>query len=48
MKTGQGDRVVVIGGGVIGTMCAWNLVSAGCQVTIVDAAKFGAACSHGN
>jgi D-amino-acid dehydrogenase len=48
MKLGQGDRVAVIGGGVIGTMCAWNLSSAGCQVTIVDRDKFGAACSHGN
>lgn len=48
MKVGQGDRVVVIGGGVIGALCAWNLVNAGCQVTIVDQDKFGAACSHGN
>lgn len=48
MKVGQGDRVVVIGGGVIGAMCAWNLHNAGCQVTIVDSEKFGAACSHGN
>ncbi|MGY8748948.1 MAG: NAD(P)/FAD-dependent oxidoreductase [Pirellulales bacterium] len=48
MKAGQGDRVVVIGGGVIGAMCAWNLLKAGCQVTIVDRDKFGAACSHGN
>ncbi len=44
----SGDRVVVIGGGVIGTMCAWNLVNAGFSVTIVDREKFGAACSHGN
>lgn len=29
-------------------MCAWNLVNAGCDVTIVDRDKFGAACSHGN
>ncbi len=48
MKLGQGDRVVVIGGGVIGAMCAWNLSAAGCQVTIVDRDRFGAACSHGN
>jgi D-amino-acid dehydrogenase len=48
MKVGQGDRVVVIGGGVIGAMCAWNLSAAGCQVTIVDRGRFGAACSHGN
>ena len=48
MNTGGCDRVVVIGGGVIGAMCAWNLVNAGLSVTIVDREKFGAACSHGN
>lgn len=48
MKAGHGDRVVVIGGGVIGAMCAWNLLESGCQVTIVDRDRFGAACSHGN
>ncbi len=40
--------VVVIGGGVIGGMCAWELSQAGCDVTLVDQARFGAACSHGN
>lgn len=48
MKMGQGERVAIIGGGVIGAMCAWELCKADCQVTIVDMAKFGAACSHGN
>ena len=42
------DRIVVIGGGVIGAMCAWYLSRAGCNVTIIDKNKFGAACSHGN
>ena len=42
------NHVAIIGGGVIGAMCAWNLVQAGCQVTIIDRDKFGAACSHGN
>lgn len=41
-------RIVVIGGGVIGGMCAYELVRAGCEVTIVERNKFGAACSHGN
>ncbi len=41
-------KIVVIGGGVIGTMCAWEFSQAGCDVTIVEQAKFGAACSHGN
>ena len=42
------ESAVVIGGGVVGAMCAWYLVEAGCQVTIIDRGKFGAACSHGN
>ncbi len=42
------ERVVVIGGGVIGAMSAWNLSQAGCDVTIVERDRFGAACSHGN
>lgn len=44
----SGDHVAVIGGGVIGALSAWNLVEAGCRVTIVDRQTFGAACSHGN
>ena len=42
------ERVVVIGGGVIGAMSAWNLSQAGCRVTVVERDRFGAACSHGN
>ena len=42
------DHVVIVGGGVIGAMSAWNLSQAGLEVTIVDRAQFGAACSHGN
>lgn len=42
------QNVVVIGGGVIGGMCAWELARCGCNVTIVEQGKFGAACSHGN
>lgn len=44
----KAERIAIIGGGVIGAMCAWNLVEAGCQVTLVDRDRFGAACSHGN
>ncbi len=44
----SGDHVAVIGGGVIGGMCAWYLVEAGYRVTIIDGDRFGAACSHGN
>ena len=42
MTRTNADHVVVIGGGVIGAMCAWNLVEAGCNVTIVEKDKFGA------
>lgn len=42
------DRVVVVGGGVIGAFCAWELSAAGWEVTVADQARFGAACSHGN
>ncbi|MCA9085654.1 MAG: FAD-dependent oxidoreductase, partial [Planctomycetaceae bacterium] len=41
-------RTVVIGGGVIGAFSALYLAKAGRQVTIIDKADFGAACSHGN
>jgi len=44
----QGERVVVVGAGVIGVMCAWNLSNAGLKVTLVDGDKYGAACSQGN
>lgn len=41
-------HVVVIGGGIVGAMCAYSLQSVGLRVTVVDKAGFGAACSHGN
>ena len=40
--------MLVIGGGVIGGMCAWYLHRAGYRVTVMDQGQFGAACSHGN
>lgn len=47
MKQEQ-QPVVIVGGGIIGAMCAYYLNRAGYAVTIVDRGKFGAACSHGN
>ena len=44
----SGETVVVIGGGIIGTMCGWYLQQAGQSVTLVDSGAFGAGCSHGN
>ncbi len=43
-----GQRVVVIGGGVIGACCAWFLNESGFTVTIVERDQFGRGCSHGN
>lgn len=42
------EHVLVVGGGVIGAMCARSLAERGRRVTVVDRAAFGAACSHGN
>ncbi|MCX7700741.1 MAG: FAD-dependent oxidoreductase [Gemmataceae bacterium] len=40
--------VVVIGGGVIGAACAYYLRLRGWQVTVLEAHRFGAGCSHAN
>ncbi len=40
--------VVVVGGGVIGTACAYYLSKAGWQVTLADKGRHGAGCSHAN
>ncbi len=39
---------VVVGGGVVGAMCAWSLAKEGLSVTVVDRDGFGSSCSHGN
>jgi D-amino-acid dehydrogenase len=43
-----GRMAVVIGGGVIGTACAYYLAKAGWQVTLVDKGRHGSGCSHAN
>lgn len=42
------ERVIVVGGGVIGAACAYYLAKAGRQVEVVDRGEFGRGCSHGN
>lgn len=42
------NKVIVVGGGVIGAMCAWYLARQGQQVVILERDHFGMACSHGN
>jgi D-amino-acid dehydrogenase len=49
MSTTAGTRTaVVIGGGVIGTACAYYLMQRGWRVTLVDRGKVGSGSSHGN
>ena len=42
------SKVTVIGGGAIGVSCAYYLRREGFEVTVVDKATIGGACSHGN
>ncbi|HMP80514.1 MAG TPA: FAD-dependent oxidoreductase, partial [Pirellulaceae bacterium] len=42
------EQVIVIGGGIIGVMCAWYLTETGRSVTIVERGQLGQGCSHGN
>lgn len=42
------SHVVVVGGGAIGTSCAYHLAKRGARVTLVDGASPGSACSSGN
>lgn len=41
-------QVVVVGAGVIGLACAYELACAGAQVTVLEAGSVGAGVSHGN
>lgn len=43
-----GNRVVIVGGGVVGSACAYYLRQAGKEVTIVERAQFGRGASHAN
>ncbi|MCI0423330.1 MAG: FAD-dependent oxidoreductase, partial [Acidobacteria bacterium] len=42
------NRIVVVGAGVIGLLCAYELRKRGADVTILDKGKPGGACSLGN
>ncbi len=51
MSQGQsiiGRSAHIVGGGVIGIACAHYLARAGYQVTVMDRASIGGACSHAN
>lgn len=48
MAAAKSERVVVVGGGVIGAACAFFLNKAGRSITLIDQGEFGRGCSHGN
>jgi len=49
VNTGRTDQhVVVIGAGIIGSCCAWNLRKSGFEVTVVDSVMPGQSTSYGN
>lgn len=41
-------KVIVVGGGVVGASCAYELALRGWRVTVLDASRVGGGCSHGN
>lgn len=47
-QTSQGERVVVVGAGIIGIACAHYLSRAGYQVTVIDKGTVAGACSQSN
>lgn len=48
MSSGAAEKVVIVGGGIIGIACAHFLVREGYQVTVLDKGEIGAGCSFRN
>ena len=44
----QSNRVIIVGGGIIGAACAYYLSGDGWKVTLLDRGEFGKGCSHAN
>ena len=44
----KSERVVVVGGGVVGIACAHFLATAGFRVTVIDQGRIGGGASHAN
>jgi D-amino-acid dehydrogenase len=44
----EGDRVLIVGSGIIGIGCAHYLSKAGFRVTVIDRGSIASACSHAN
>ena len=47
-RTARSETVIVVGGGIVGLGCAHYLEKAGYDVTVIDRAGIGRACSHAN
>jgi D-amino-acid dehydrogenase len=47
-RFGRAVRVTVVGGGVIGLACAWELVRGGADVVVLERGRIGGGCSLGN
>ncbi len=47
-RANNGRHAVVIGGGVIGTACAYFLMRSGWRITLIERGQFGRGSSHGN
>lgn len=47
MSQTTGD-VLIIGGGIVGMACAYELSSRGARVTVIDKGEIGMGCSYGN
>ena len=45
---GAEEKVIVVGGGIVGIACAHYLSEAGFAVTVIDKGKIGGACSRAN
>ncbi|MFO0914053.1 MAG: FAD-dependent oxidoreductase [Pirellulales bacterium] len=48
MSRERTESVVVIGGGVVGTACAYYLAQEGWRVTLIERRGYGSGCSHAN
>jgi D-amino-acid dehydrogenase len=41
------SHIVIVGGGIVGACCAWELARAGARVTLLESGEIGRGCSYG-
>jgi len=41
------EHIVIVGGGIVGACCAWELARAGVRVTLLESGEVGRKCSYG-